>query len=190
MQETLIRLMCHPSQLLCAAGGTPSTDWTVWHILGAGGHSVHCLHVPAYWGLESHGCSGGIRSWLHQLGPRLSWVYRSNICGFQNFHCQVLDFTRTLLWTLAAAKASDLNHTKRAALSDTVEIPKLSVPMCYAFNHQHNCLLFPQEGLLSPGLLPPKDLFRHSHTVSAETGSKATKKKKQSYIRMSRGHTK
>lgn len=71
---------------------------------------------------------------------------------------------------------SALNHTNRAALTDAVEVPKLSVPMCYAFNHQHNCILFLQEWLLSPGLLPPEDLFRHTQTISAETGSKEHKK--------------
>lgn len=86
-QETLIRLMCHPNQPLCTSDGTPSTDPTAQHVHGAGDHLVHCWHVPAHQGLESHGCSDGLQPWciLHQLGPRLSWLCRSDILWLTEF---------------------------------------------------------------------------------------------------------
>lgn len=135
------------------------------------------------------GCSHGASS--IGLGPGSAGSAGAIFCGLQNSHYPVLDFTRTLLWSLAAAKTSALNHANRPAFSWCSEDPglEMSVPVCYAFHHQPNRSLFPQGGLLSPDLLALKDLFRHTHTISAETGSKATWKR-QSYIHMSRGHTK
>ena len=113
-QVTLIWLMCHHNQPLRAAGGTPSPDLTAWAVHGAGNHLVHRWHVPAHRGSESHSCSGGVQPWciLHQLGSA-----GAIFCGFKNSHYPVLDFTRTLLWSLAAAKTSALNHANRPAFS-------------------------------------------------------------------------
>lgn len=171
-----------PTVLCCVEGhqaqieqsGTFMVQGVVWNI------ACMYLHTGAQKAMAAPvGCSPSFIS----LGPGSAGSTGAIFCGFQNFHCPLLDFIRTLLWPMAAAKASALNHTNRAALSDAVGIPKLSAPMCYAFHHQHNYL---QEGLLSPGLLPPEELFKYTHTISAETGSKAVLKK-QSYIHMSRG---
>lgn len=72
-----------------------------------------------------------------------------------------------------------LNHVNGTAFSWCSEDSKLeiSIPMCYAVNHQHSHLSFPQGGLLTQDILAPKNHFRHIQTISAQTGSKVTKKK-------------
>lgn len=72
-----------------------------------------------------------------------------------------------------------LNHVNGTAFSWCSEDSRLeiSIPMCYAVNHQHSHLSFPQGGLLTQDILAPKNHFRHIQTISAQTGSKVTKKK-------------
>lgn len=92
-------------------------------------------------------------------GPDSAGSARIIFCDQQHSHYPVLCFTRALLWLLGA---KTLNHVNGTAFSWCSEDSRLeiSIPMCYAVNHQHSHLLFLQGGILTQDTLVPKNHFR------------------------------